>query len=103
MQHSRDHSIHYVLENNLLAVYLGNSSRSFARFQSPCGKQHYNEKRLIYALIKHRKGRECLTDGKELLVGIDSVVILAGCMEKECKMCLDSICVGICVTEVRTL
>ncbi len=35
---SQDHSVH-VLENNLFAVYLGNSSRSFAWFQSSCSNQ----------------------------------------------------------------
>ncbi len=39
MQRSQDHSVHDVLENNLLAVYLGNSSRPFARFQSSCWNQ----------------------------------------------------------------
>ncbi len=38
MQCSQDHSVH-VLENNLFAVYLGNSSRPFARFQSSCSNQ----------------------------------------------------------------
>ncbi len=39
MQHSQDHSVHDVLENNLFTVYLGNSSRPFARFHSSCSNQ----------------------------------------------------------------
>ncbi len=35
----RDHSVHDVLENNLYAVYLGNSSRPFARFQASWSNQ----------------------------------------------------------------
>ncbi len=39
MQRSQDHSVHDALEKNRFAVYLGNSSRPFARFQSSCCNQ----------------------------------------------------------------
>ncbi len=39
VQRSQDHSVQDVLENNLFAVYLGNSSRPFVRFQSSCSNQ----------------------------------------------------------------
>ncbi len=36
IQRSQDDSVHYVLENKLIAVYLGNSLRPFEQFQSSC-------------------------------------------------------------------